>query len=417
MRVEQLAPVVEQVEVEAVIERARASDVAAPFAAERMAFCSALSAELLGDPEARLYPELQAVGFSMRASALARLKSEFEGSGLADCIAAPRGLVFHIPPSNVATVWLYSWLYAFLTGNRNVIRVGRVESPQRDIMLRLLREISARFGGAGAAVLRYGHCQEITGALSAAADVRVIWGGDETVSGIRAIPIPPHARELTFPDRSSMAAIRTEAYLDCAGPARDELAGRFFNDVYQFDQMACSSPRLLVWCGPGPEADEASRDFYPRLRDRITRKRYASTTAAYLAKTTYGWGAILDTAASRYEEFGNELSVLTVETPEGLPERHSGGGLLFQCAVPELATLLPFVRARHQTLGVFGFDRPALEAFARSLCGRGIDRIVPIGSALSFHRIWDGLNLLEEFTRRVYLSPQAVGKGAARHVA
>jgi len=31
--------------------------------------------------------------------------------------------------------------------------------------------------------------------------------------------------------------------------------------------------------------------------------------------------------------------------------------------------------------------------------GRGIDRVVPFGQALSFASVWDGYDLLTEFTR------------------
>lgn len=60
--------------------------------------------------------------------------------------------------------------------------------------------------------LRYNHDEEITAALSELCDVRVIWGGDETVRRLRAFPLSPGAKELTFPDRHSFAVISSEAY-------------------------------------------------------------------------------------------------------------------------------------------------------------------------------------------------------------
>jgi hypothetical protein len=38
---------------------------------------------------------------------------------------------------------------------------------------------------------------------------------------------------------------------------------------------------------------------------------------------------------------------------------------------------------------------------AAELSGRGVDRIVPFGSALTFSAIWDGYDLLAEFSRLV----------------
>ncbi|MFC6804089.1 acyl-CoA reductase [Deinococcus caeni] len=39
----------------------------------------------------------------------------------------PRGLVFHVPPANVDTIFIYSWLMSVLAGNRNVIRLSSRE--------------------------------------------------------------------------------------------------------------------------------------------------------------------------------------------------------------------------------------------------------------------------------------------------
>jgi hypothetical protein len=52
-----------------------------------------------------------------------------------------------------------------------------------------------------------------------------------------------------------------------------------------------------------------------------------------------------------------------------------------------------------------GFSREELDAFARALNGHGIDRMVPLGSALRFSHVWNGYDLLEGLTRTVAVSP------------
>ena len=56
-----------------------------------------------------------------------------------------------------------------------------------------------------------GHDDRISRALSSAADVRVVWGGDATVDHFRAFPLPPRGRDLTFPNRHSFAIIDADA--------------------------------------------------------------------------------------------------------------------------------------------------------------------------------------------------------------
>ena len=51
----------------------------------------------------------------------------------------------------------------------------------------------------------------------------------------------------------------------------------------------------------------------------------------------------------------------------------------------------------------FGFALDELREFVAAVGGRGIDRIVPFGQALSFAPIWDGYDLLTEFTRATTL--------------
>jgi hypothetical protein len=74
--------------------------------------------------------------------------------------------------------------------------------------------------------------------------------------------------------------------------------------------------------------------------------------------------------------------------------------------VGSLLELVPHIERADQTLAVAGLDQVDLRAFVDALVGRGIDRIVPIGQALQFDRMWDGYDLLQEFTRRVVVTAQ-----------
>ena len=158
----------------------------------------------------------------------------------------PRGLVFHLPPSNVDTIFIYSWLLSALAGNANIVRMSERATGAALAVCRLFNQIAKDADPLIAhttAILRYGHEREITAAISALSDVRVIWGGDATVNTIRTIPLPPHATELTFPDRYSLSVLDAAQYCELDQAERQSLATQFYNDMYWFDQMACSSPQ------------------------------------------------------------------------------------------------------------------------------------------------------------------------------
>jgi hypothetical protein len=291
-----------------------------------------------------------------------------------------------------------------LAGNKNVIRLSPKVSTQTDILCRLFNQTlgeSPETMRYSTVMLRYGHEREITEAISAVADVRVIWGGDRSVLAIREIPLPPHARELTFPDRYSFAVIRAARYL--ALENSQGVAEQFYNDTFWFDQMACSSPHLVFWEGSEHDVQTASARFVAGVRDHAAHKHYEVQPATRMNRFTFACQQALEGRASTYQDLG-VLTVLDVEHFNQLSRDHCGGGLVFQYGLRELAEIVPFVARRDQTMTYFGFDREELMAFAHKLNGRGVDRIVPLGQALNFNRFWDGNDLLLQFMRYVYIA-------------
>ena len=112
-----------------------------------------------------------------------------------------------------------------------------------------------------------------------------------------------------------------------------------------------------------------------------------------IAKLTFMYGALIDRPIERVHQVGNELVVLGLRHLDDFDRSHPGAGLFFEARVDSLADLASFVRRKDQTLTAHGFSSEELTAFARSLRGRGIDRIVAFGDALSFDTLWDGYDL------------------------
>lgn len=400
MKVRVLAPVLDEMELEALLEVVAAQPLQAPFSDVRLECCVQLSRMLFADPETRRYPELQALAFWLRKTALLLLRDEFAAMQRPGILRVPRGTVFHIPPSNVDTIFIYSWTMALLTGNRSVVRISSKNSPMTLTLCRLLR--SALTGSDhGQFFVQYSHDAAITAALSKACDVRVIWGGDHTVRAIREYAIPVHAKELTFPNRYSLCAVSAAAWLATASEVRTRLAQQFYNDTFWFDQMACSSPRVLIWCGEDADCRGAAAGFYTELEAEITRRGYHLDPGVRMQKLLFASRAIIDQPVVAYEARGAQLSVLELDRVDGINRDHCGGGMFFQFHTAALADIAPHVRRQDQTLTCFGFAAGELRAFAELLQGRGIDRIVPVGQALKFSRFWDGYDLLEEMTRVV----------------
>jgi len=113
-------------------------------------------------------------------------------------------------------------------------------------------------------LITYGRDDAVTADYCARCDARIVWGGDATVAAVRAMPMPPHAVELCFPDRWSLAVFSQRAFSALTPEERGALAHRFYNDTYQMDQNACSSPQLVLWLEDG--GDPACPGRPPRRR-------------------------------------------------------------------------------------------------------------------------------------------------------
>ena len=85
-------------------------------------------------------------------------------------------------------------------------------------------------------------------------------------------------------------------------------------------------------------------------------------------------------------------------------EVQSGHGMLVEVDIDSLQSLPAQLGDRDQTLVQYGFDSEELAALLRSLGGRAIDRVTPVGRALDFHHVWDGIDLFRVLTRQTTLS-------------
>lgn len=368
----------------------------APFEEILLQFCEQLSKDFLHYPNVKLFPDLVALGYWLRKTHINELKSNFESlSG----IRVPRGIAFHIPPSNVDTMFVYSWILSLLVGNANIIRLPTKQTPNTTILFAVIQKVLQEFPTIAEAtqLISYGHEEEITQALSQQADIRIIWGGDATVEKIRKISMKPHAKEIVFPDRFSLSAIATEKYLSISTDAKISLAQKFFNDVYWFDQAACSSTRLMLWVGE--KGDKASEEFYGYINDYLASKQHEIALSNVIMKKTFLTYQALNTPLKAVKTFSNELSVIELEKMSEEMRTHCGNGLLYDLKIDTLDEIIPYITHKDQTLSYFGFSAEELASFAKKLNGRGIDRMVPIGQSLNFDYIWDGYDLLQELSR------------------
>lgn len=382
-----------------------------PFADPLVNFIGAFSARVLGDHGLRRYPDLMALAFWMRPAHLKQLQEQFETSG-GQRLRVPRGLVFHLAPANVDTLFAYSLLLALLLGNRNLVRLSRRDNLVQGEILGIFRELLQQPEFAELAdhllLVRYGHDEEITSRLSEQCDCRVIWGGDETVRRISALPLPPTATEIKFANKWSLALLDAPTLLQLDENKLGELAHGFSNDCYWYGQAACSSPRAVFWRGEIAQITRAQERFWPAVEAQLQTFDHRLQAADFVNKLVVCCEIAADNQCT-VAPAGSNL-VTRIQLAELIPqllEKHCGGGLFYEVSIAALAELEPVLSRQIQTLACFGFDPQELRELVGSVPA-GFDRIVPVGQALDFDVRWDGYDLFESLTRGVNVPEEKI---------
>lgn len=368
-----------------------------PFSDAVIEYLNALSASLMKDRESRLYPDVVTFAFFCRKGNLLKLKEEHTGRG----VRLGRGVLFHIAPSNVPVNFGYSMVTGLLAGNYNIVRASSKEFPQVNIIVRHMNELSGFNDVAKrVAVVRYDHNSEANTAFSSIANVRVIWGGDQTIAAIRQHPLPPRSFDVCFADRYSIALVNPERVLVATEKEVETLAQNFYNDTYLFDQNACSAPHLVFWMKKG-DVLAAKKRFWMAVHQLVANK-YNYQDVMSVDKLTAFYKQAANMQCRRVETVDNLLVRTQLqELPNNIDEFRCACGYFSECDIDELDEMAKVINPKYQTLAYYGFEKTELKGFVLRNCLTGLDRLVPIGETTSFSLDWDGYDLIKTLSRFV----------------
>ena len=372
------------------------------FSDGTIAFLNALSSTLMRNPEVRSYPDVATFAFFCRRANLLALKKEYATNQ----VRLGRGIVFHIAPSNVPVNFAYSLVAGLLSGNINLVRAPSKEFPQVDIICQSIRQIAEQTEFHKFAdrihLFRYDRQSEATALFSSVCDVRIIWGGDDTIAAIRKSPIPPRSYDITFADRYSFCAINADAYISEQHP--DKVAVDFYNDTYLFDQNACSAPHLVVWTGDHQNIAKSKDLFWSNLQKVISRKQYYTPEVIAVNKLNALYLQSVGHSIHKEPSVDNRLWRVSWDNlPADIDTYRCAGGYFTEYSAQSLDEIEPVVNRKYQTMAYYGYDKTYLEQFITTKRLNGIDRVVPIGKTTDFSITWDGYNLIDSLTRKCTL--------------
>lgn len=379
-----------------VLEKLSRTPALACFSDEMVGFLSDLSKELLKIPNVRQYSDVLSFAFWIRKSSLEQEKKKHQ---LERRIG--RGVALHIAPSNVPVNFAVSMTSALLAGNACLIRVSNKEFVQVDMICTCIntllndkwKQLKPYF-----CIVRYEHDELVTQELTNICDIRIIWGGNETIRRIRMAALSPRAIEMAFADRYSIALIHSDSYLKM-NPK--EIAQKFYTDTYYSDQGACSSPRIVVWLGE--QVKEAQTQFWFSLSELVHRdyELHPIQTidkldsfcrlAAYAQKN----GIVVKRITDDNYLYRIELDKLD----SGVFEYKEGGGYFYEYVASQMEEIIPILGKSCQTISCLGINKDRIMEMVKLFGVRGVDRIVDVGETMALSFRWDGYDMIETMSR------------------
>ena len=306
--------------------------------------------------------------------------------------------VFHIAPANVDTVFMYSLLLSVLCGNKNIVRISQRSGDVTKLLVAYLRQYMKSAEGALLAslvsVIEYdAQYQDITEQLSHWCGLRVVWGGDSAIASIS--DIAPKTPQISFPDRYSVAVLQLDDTSNIVS-----VASAFLADVLPFTQQACSSPKALYWLNTSRIHQEK---FWHQVNLLLASSIHQFELShkveqhVLLQRLIGNFGMmIIDETGKKIANFAQLVNVgviarCKVKTlTSSVLAAHTGFGLVIEkdiVSVDEIACSSKLQTITHRTLS--DWQNPNGQ----------FKRVVPIGKALEFSPVWDGVDLLQSFSQ------------------
>jgi hypothetical protein len=378
-----------------------------PFDKKVIDFSSRLSKRILNNIQYGRVPALVALAYWLRPSNLSKIVNQnILTTKNSNIQITPIGLVFHVCPANVDTMFIYSLIISILMGNKNILRISnRLDHEYIIFLFHVLNEElktkeSSIFNNY-INIVTYQHDTEINQFFAEKANARLIWGGDETIRKFKSIIGNPRSKDIVFADRISIAIFATINFLNEDLIQQKKIIKNFYNDTYTFDQKGCSSAQSIFLYG-NLESNKKFIQIFTTLLEEVISAEYNGDSAS-LSSLKYNQliSDVLD-GKVQSSEYAKDSLHLVKSTSKNL--YHScGGGYFYLYEINKITQIIDYINNKVQTISYYGLSPKETKLLSIETSGLGVDRIVQIGNALNFDYIWDGYNLCEELSNKKYI--------------
>lgn len=365
-------------------------------------FLDELSKELRNNADAKRFPDIMTFAFWCRKANIEKIRKDYL-QDRSKRISVGRGIAFHIAPSNVPINFAFTLVFGMLAGNANIVRASSKDYEQTRIVCRVMSRVLEKdkyeIIRNQNSVVMYDRNKDINDMYSEMCDVRVIWGGDNTIAEIRKSPIKSRCTEITFADRYSFALFDEKSMESISDSELTRIVEGFYNDTYLMDQNACSSPHLIIW--KKSESKTGRKLFYSEL-EKVCGK-YNLEDKKMIDKVTRLYEMIAtDDNIFSVDSYTNVLYVAKLDQIGSDMSVYRGiFGLFFETDIDDITEITYCINNKVQTCVAYGVDDKLLANQVLNGYCTGIDRIVKPGEAMNIGIFWDGYDVIGSMSRGI----------------
>ena len=319
-----------------------------------------------------------------------------------DGIKIPRGIVYHIPSSNILLMPFYTWIPSFLCGNNNLVRLSNsIKKKEIENLVNLLDEVLGPEYKYSQIFFEDNPENTHSAIVSLHCDARIIWGNNNTINEIKKNQKTNAPLDIAFRTRFSAALIDCNFYIRNSIQEKEKLAKLFLNDSLNLSFKACSSPHLIFFKGSEEEFAKTKNDFFKLLCSTKIKNNFELgiiSTENLLNTQKY----IID----RKQIFVDKLIFGRLFIEKSLDElsRMNLTDLDHANYIIRFESINDIVNAWQKDIQTLSYsptdNMEFLKNLRNALALECPDRIVQIGDALKFDVIWDGINFFEVLTKQ-----------------
>lgn len=319
--------------------------------------------------------------------------------------ANARGLVCHWLAGNVQILGMFALVQCIISKNVNLLKVSsRDEGVFTDILnefkgVSYTTETGHTILGDDilktiAVVYFNRYADKLGEEMSKQADVRIAWGGRESVETVSGYPARYDAETVIFGPKLSYSVIAKEE-LSSVQEAK-KLARKVSVDVSVFDQTGCASPHNLYIEEGGVVSPEEFIDIVGDSMQKTELQIPKPLMSPEQVSQIHSIRGVYDFKGTVKGSDTMSWTILLDDMDE--IDKPVYSRVLFVHKVKSIFDSLKYIDENTQTIGIAAPAERAID-FATEATKKGVMRLPLIGRMLNFEMPWDGIFLFDRLVK------------------